>query len=249
MTHRFSRRELLAWTGRGLGSAMVLSLAGGLVRPRAAMAAGAPLSAELPPLPYAYEALEPYIDAQTMMLHHDRHHLALVNGLKTALANYPDLQRQSLGDLLANLGDLPESIRTAVRNNGGGHMNHSIFWATMAPSGAGGGGEPTGALAQAITAQFGTAAYLKSLINAAGVGRFGSGWTWLALDEDGALYVYSTPNQDSTYMLGHTTLLGIDVWEHAYYLRYNNRRADYLNAWWNVVDWGAVNARYETALG
>jgi Fe-Mn family superoxide dismutase len=249
MTHRFGRRELLALAGRGLGSAMVLSLAGGLVRPRAALAAGEPLTAELPPLSYAYEALEPYIDTMTMMLHHDRHHLAYVNGLRSALANYPDLQRQSLGDLLANLGDLPENIRTAVRNNGGGHMNHCIFWATMAPNGAGGGGEPTGALAQAITAQFGTAAYLKSLINAAGVGRFGSGWTWLALDGEGSLYVYSTPNQDSTYMIGHTTLLGIDVWEHAYYLRYNNRRADYLNAWWNVVDWGAVNARYETAMG
>lgn len=247
MTTRMGRRQLLALAGRGLGSAVVLSVMGGL-RPAVARAAGDPLPAVLPPLPYAYEALEPFIDTQTMMLHHTRHHAALVTGLNNALSPYPELQARSLGDMLANLDDLPAAIRTAVRNNGGGHMNHSIFWATMAPSGAGGGGEPVGALATAITAQFGSAGYLKSLINAAGASRFGSGWTWLACDSDGKLYVYSTPNQDSTYMSGHTSLLGIDVWEHAYYLRYNNRRADYLNAWWNVVNWSAVNARYETAL-
>jgi Fe-Mn family superoxide dismutase len=228
---------------------MVVSLFGGFARPQTALAAGEPLAATLPPLPYAYEALEPFIDTQTMMLHHDRHHAAFVTALNTVFQNYPELKQRSMGELLANLQDVPEAVRTTVRNNGGGHMNHSIFWATMAPNGAGGGGEPVGALAQAITAQFGTSAYLKSLVNAAGTGRFGSGWTWLALDGDGKLLVYSTPNQDSTYMMGHTTVLGIDVWEHAYYLRYNNRRADYLNAWWNVVDWGAANRRYETAMG
>jgi Fe-Mn family superoxide dismutase len=247
MNRRVGRRELLGWAGRGLGSAIVLSIFGAGV-PRSAFAAGAPLPAELPPLPYAYDALEPFIDTATMQLHHDRHHAASVTGLKTALQNYPDLQRRSLGELLANLSDVPEGIRTAVRNNGGSHMNHSVFWATMAPAGNGGGGEPVGALAQAISAQFGTAAYLKSLVNTAGAQRFGSGWTWLASDSAGKLYVYSTPNQDSTYMLGHTTVLGIDVWEHAYYLRYNNRRADYLNAWWSVVNWSAANARYETGM-
>jgi len=247
MTITVSRRELLAWTGRGLGSAALSLVIGGL-RPKDALAAGEPLALSLPPLPYSYDALEPFIDTQTMLLHHDRHHNTFVTNLNTLAKDYPALQSKSMGDILANLGDVPASIRTAVRNNGGGHMNHSIFWAIMAPSGAGGGGEPVGALAQAINAQFGSAAYLKSLVNAAGLGRFGSGWTWLASDSDGQLYVYSTPNQDSTYMIGDTTLLGNDVWEHAYYLRYNNRRGDYLNAWWNVVDWGAVNARYETAL-
>jgi superoxide dismutase, Fe-Mn family len=247
MTQKIGRRELLAWAGRGLGSAMVLSLAGGL-RPGAAMAAGEALGATLPPLPYAYEALEPFIDTQTMMLHHTRHHQALVTGLNNAFNSAPALRERSLGELLANLQDVPEGIRTAVRNNGGGHMNHSVFWATMAPNGAGGGGEPVGALGTAIANQFGSAAYLKSLINAAGASRFGSGWTWLAADPSGKLMVYSTPNQDSTYMLGHTSLIGIDVWEHAYYLRYQNRRADYLNAWWNVVNWSAANARYETAM-
>lgn len=247
MKRSVSRRELLGLAGRGLGTAAVLSVFGAGL-PKSAFAAGAPLPADLPPLPYAYNALEPYIDTTTMQLHHDRHHAALATGLKTALQNNPELRQRSLGELLANLNDVPEAIRTAVRNNGGGHMNHCIWWATMAPAGAGGGGEPGGALGKAITAQFGTAGYLKSLINTAGAQRFGSGWTWLASDSSGKLLVYSTPNQDSTYMFGHTTVLGIDVWEHAYYLRYNNRRADYMNAWWNVVNWSAANARYESSM-
>jgi Fe-Mn family superoxide dismutase len=229
----------------GAGGAVLLSVAGGF-RPITALAAE-PLAPDLPPLPYSYDALEPFIDTATMQIHHDRHHAAYVNNLKNALANYPELQSRSLAELLANLNDLPQAIRTTVRNNGGGHINHSIFWATMRAPGS--GVAPGGALGQAIGAQFGSVDYLKSLINTAGERRFGSGWTWLASDGAGALYVYSTPNQDNPYMMGQTPLLGIDVWEHAYYLKYQNRRAEYLNAWWNVVDWAAVGARYAEAIG
>ena len=195
---------------------------------------------ELPPLPYDFSALEPHIDAQTMQIHHDKHHAAYVTNLNNALANHPDFQKKSIEDLLANIKDVPESIRQAVINNGGGHANHTLFWEIMGPNG---GGEPTGALADAIKKAFGDFATLKAQVNDAGAKRFGSGWTWL-VSENGNLKVLSTANQDSPIMAGQTPLLGIDVWEHAYYLKYQNRRPDYLNAWWNVVNWEDVARRF-----
>jgi Fe-Mn family superoxide dismutase len=200
----------------------------------------------LPPLPYNYDALEPHIDTFTMQLHHDRHHNTYVNNLNAALENYPDLRAKNATELISNLAALPAAIQTAVRNNGGGHVNHSIFWAIMGPNG---GGEPTGGLANAINGAFGSFASFKQQFNAAGEGRFGSGWAWLVIDGAGALQIISTPNQDSPYMQGLTPLLGNDVWEHSYYLRYQNRRAEYLNAWWNVVNWDAVAQRYNGVRG
>jgi Fe-Mn family superoxide dismutase len=199
---------------------------------------------ELPPLPYDYAALEPHIDTQTMQIHHDKHHGAYVNNLNAALENYPDLQNKSAEDLIKDLNALPEAIRTAVRNNGGGHVNHTMFWQIMGPKG---GGEPTGDLADAINKTFGSFAAFKDAVNKAGAGRFGSGWAWLVLDSAGALKVTSTANQDNPLMEGQTPILGVDVWEHAYYLKYQNRRADYLNAWWNVVNWNEVAQRYAKA--
>jgi Fe-Mn family superoxide dismutase len=195
---------------------------------------------ELPPLPYDFAALEPHIDAQTMQIHHDKHHQAYVTNLNNALANQSNLQNTSIEDLLANIKDVPENIRQAVINNGGGHANHSLFWTIMGPNG---GGEPSGALADAINKSFGDFASLKAQVNDAGAKRFGSGWTWLVSD-GGTLKVISTANQDSPIMSGQTPLLGIDVWEHAYYLKYQNRRPDYLNAWWNVVNWQEVARRF-----
>jgi superoxide dismutase, Fe-Mn family len=194
----------------------------------------------LPPLPYDFSALEPYIDAQTMEIHHDKHHAAYVNNLNAALESHPGLQNKDIEDLIRNIKELPESVQTAVRNNGGGHINHTMFWEIMGPN----GGEPTGALAQAISKAFGDLNGLKQKINDAGVKRFGSGWSWLVLDRDGDLTVLSTANQDNPYMDGQTPILGVDVWEHAYYLKYQNRRPDYLNAWWNVVNWEAVAKRF-----
>jgi Fe-Mn family superoxide dismutase len=200
----------------------------------------------LPPLPYDYSALEPHIDALTMQIHHTRHHAAYVTNLNTALKDYPDLQKRDATDLISNLETLPEAIRTAVRNNGGGHVNHSVFWAIMAPKA---GGEPQGQLRKAIGDTFGDFAGFKAQINDAATRRFGSGWAWLVMDAAGKLQITSTANQDSPYMMGQTPLLGVDVWEHAYYLKYQNRRADYLNAWWNVVNWQAVAQRFEKARG
>ena len=197
---------------------------------------------ELPDLPYAYDALEPTIDEQTMRIHHDKHHAAYVTNLNAALEG-TEFADTPLEQLLDNLDLVPEAKRAAVRNNGGGHANHTLFWETMSPDG---GGEPGGALAAAIDATFDSVDALKAQINDAGVKRFGSGWTWLIHDGTG-LAVVSTPNQDSPLMEAHTPLLGIDVWEHAYYLHYQNRRPDYLAAWWNVVDWAAVAARYDAA--
>jgi Fe-Mn family superoxide dismutase len=199
---------------------------------------------ELPPLPYDYAALEPHIDTQTMQIHHDKHHGAYVNNLNTALESHPDLQNKSAEDLIKDLNALPEAIRTAVRNNGGGHVNHTMFWQIMGPRG---GGEPTGDLADAINKTFGSFAAFKDAVNKAGAGRFGSGWAWLVLDSAGALKVTSTANQDNPLMEGQTPIMGVDVWEHAYYLKYQNRRADYLNAWWNVVNWNEVAQRYAKA--
>ncbi|MBK6488519.1 MAG: superoxide dismutase [Gemmatimonadetes bacterium] len=194
-------------------------------------------------LPYAFDALEPHIDAQTMQIHHGKHHQAYVTNLNTALDKHAGMQDKSLDALLGNLSGVPDDIRTAVRNNGGGHWNHTLFWQLMGP---GAGGEPTGALADALTAAFGDVATFKSQFAAAGMGRFGSGWAWLVKD-GGKVAITSTPNQDNPLMDGKAAgdiLLGIDVWEHAYYLKYQNRRADYIGAWWNVVNWGAVSARF-----
>jgi len=192
---------------------------------------------ELPALPYSYDALEPYIDAQTMEIHHAKHHAAYVNGLNNALVDYPHLQGKALHDLLADLDAIPEAIRTAVRNSGGGHSNHTFFWELMGPNA---GGEPNGELADAISAAFGDFASFKDLFSKAAATRFGSGWAWLVKKPDGTLEVLSTPNQDTPISQGSKPILGLDVWEHAYYLKYQNRRPDYIAAWWNVVNWAVV---------
>ena len=194
----------------------------------------------LPALPYAPEALEPHIDAQTMNIHHGKHHQAYVTNLNAAIEKAPELAGWSIDDLCRRINDVPEAVRTAVRNNGGGHWNHSLFWQLMAPHA---GGDPTGALGDAITKAFGSVATFKEQFQAAGIGRFGSGWAWL-VSTDGALSIMSTPNQDNPLMDGKHAILGVDVWEHAYYLKYQNRRADYLGAFWNVVNWAEVATRY-----
>jgi Fe-Mn family superoxide dismutase len=195
----------------------------------------------LPPLPYDPGALEPHIDRQTMEIHHDKHHGAYVTNLNAALREHADLQSKSIEDLLRNLNALPESIRTAVRNNGGGHANHTMFWEIMKP---GGGRQPTGPLADAVRAAFGDVASLQEKVNDAGLKRFGSGWAWVIVDAGGKLQIVSTPNQDTPLMEGHNPILGVDVWEHAYYLKYQNRRADYLKAWWNVLNWDEIGKRF-----
>ena len=192
---------------------------------------------ELPPLPYAYDALEAAIDEQTMRIHHDKHHAAYVNNLNAALEKYPEHQGKDLTDLLRNLDRLPEDIRTAVRNNGGGHANHTLFWNILGPNG---GGAPTGKLADEIAGTFGSFDAFKEQFAKAATTRFGSGWAWLCREPGGKLHITSTPNQDTPVMEGHTPLLGLDVWEHAYYLRYQNRRPDYISTWWSVVDWNKV---------
>ncbi|MEL6552820.1 MAG: superoxide dismutase [Cyanobacteria bacterium J06621_11] len=199
----------------------------------------------LPPLPYDYDALEPFVDAATMTVHHDKHHAGYVRNLNAAIADYPELQGQSLESLLVNLEAVPEAIRTTVQNNGGGHANHSMFWETMTPNAP---ETPTGEIAQAINASFGDFATFQTAFNDAGKKRFGSGWAWLVLTQAGELEVMSTANQDNPLSVGKYPLMGNDVWEHAYYLNYQNRRGDYLEAWWNVIDWTVVNARYEDAL-
>jgi superoxide dismutase, Fe-Mn family len=196
---------------------------------------------ELPPLPYDYNALEPYIDEETMHLHHDKHHQAYVNNLNAALQGQSQFENMSIDDLVRNLNSVPEAIRTAVRNNGGGHANHSMFWQIMK---ANGGGEPTGDLANAITSTFGSFDQFKAAFNDAGTKRFGSGWAWLVIGTDGKLAVTSTANQDSPLTDGLYPVMGNDVWEHAYYLKYQNRRPDYLAAWWNVVNWDEVAKRF-----
>jgi Fe-Mn family superoxide dismutase len=202
-----------------------------------------PYPFKLPELPYAFDALEPHIDARTMEIHHGKHHAAYTNKLNEALEKHAQLQSKSIEELLRGLDSIPEDIRNVVRNNGGGYANHALFWEIMGPNG---GGEPTGELADAIKQKFGSFADFKAKVNAAGVGQFGSGWTWLAAG-NGGLEVYGTPNQDSPLMKGHRPILGIDVWEHAYYLNYQNRRPDYLEAWWNVVNWDEVNRRFRDA--
>ena len=198
----------------------------------------------LPPLPYALDALEPHIDAKTMEIHHGKHHQAYVNNLNAALEKAPDAQSLSLDDLLRNLNKVPEAVRTAVRNNGGGHWNHSMFWQIMGP---GGGGQPSGALGEAIDASFGGFDKFKEQFAAAAAGRFGSGWAWL-VPSGGKLTITSSPNQDNPIMDGQPApILGVDVWEHAYYLKYQNRRPDYVAAWWNVVNWDEVARRFEAS--
>lgn len=208
-----------------------------------AQATGTP--AQLPPLPYDYAALEPHIDAETMKLHHDRHHAAYVNNLNEALQKYPNLQNRDVVTLLQDLDSVPEDIRTAVRNNGGGHLNHTMFWQIMSPQG---GGEPTGAIAEEINKTFGSFKQFREQFNEAGGDRFGSGWVWLVRNQQGQLEITTTPNQDTPIMDGSYPIMGNDVWEHAYYLNYQNRRADYLDNWWNVVNWNEVNQRSQQSL-
>ena len=196
---------------------------------------------EVPALPYAYDALEPHIDEATMHLHHDKHHQAYVTNLNAALDKHPELAGKSPEDLIKDLSAIPEDIKAAVRNNGGGHVNHTMFWEIMGPNG---GGEPTGPLLDAINSAFGSVDAMKTAVNDAGVKRFGSGWTWLVKSADGTLAVVSTANQDNPMTDGQTPLLGNDVWEHAYYLKYNNRRPEYLAAWWNTVNWDAASKRF-----
>ncbi|HEX5395266.1 MAG TPA: superoxide dismutase [Candidatus Saccharimonadales bacterium] len=199
---------------------------------------------ELPKLGYAYDALEPHIDAKTMEIHHSKHHAAYVEKLNAALEGREDLQGKDIIEILADLDSLPEGIRTAVRNNGGGHANHSFFWTIMSPKG---GGEPQGELAKAISEEFGGYDEFKAKFKEAAVNRFGSGWAWMCFYE-GKLHICSLPNQDSTIMedITHAPLLGLDVWEHAYYLKYQNRRPDYIDAWWNVVDWQKIGEYYDS---
>jgi len=199
----------------------------------------------LPPLPYAFDALEPHIDARTMEIHHDKHHAAYVNNLNNTLKDHPEFASKPVNELIADLASVPEAIRTAVRNNGGGHSNHTFFWEIM---GSGKGGAPVGTLAEAITKTFGSFDEFKAKFEAAGVGRFGSGFVWLIVNKQGALEIISLPNQDSPYMDGNKPVIANDVWEHAYYLNYQNRRPDYLKAWWNVVNWDKAEQNYQTAL-
>ncbi|MEF2966154.1 superoxide dismutase [Paenibacillus sp. M1] len=199
---------------------------------------------ELPALPYPANALEPYIDEQTMNIHHDRHHNTYVTNLNAALENAPELAQKSVEDLIANLHSVPENIRTAVRNNGGGHANHTLFWQVIGPDS---GGAPTGAVAEAIDRELGGFEKFKEDFTKAATTRFGSGWAWLVVGKDGKLAVTSTPNQDNPLSEGLTPILGLDVWEHAYYLKYQNKRPDYIAAFWNIINWNEVNKRYEAA--
>ncbi len=210
--------------------------------PPSSATANAPFS--LPPLPFAFNALEPHIDARTMEIHHDKHHAAYVNNLNKAVENHPDLASKSVEELIANLDAIPEEIRTTVRNNGGGHANHTLFWNSLQPAN---NNEPESALAKAIRADLGGIKDFKAALTQAAMSTFGSGWAWLSLNADGKLVVESLPNQDSPLMFGRKPIFGIDVWEHAYYLNYQNRRADYVAAIWNVIDWPAVSLRYSDA--
>jgi superoxide dismutase, Fe-Mn family len=230
------RTGVLAGAAMATGSVWASAAAGTLVSPTAQ--ADGPFS--LPPLPYAANALEPHIDAQTMQIHHGRHHAAYVSNLNGAVAKAPALKGKSLEELLRNLDAVPADVRTVVRNNGGGHHNHTLFWESLSAS----GGTPSGELGKAIDAAFGNLDKLQQALSAAAMGVFGSGWAWLCLDAKGTLMVESTPNQDSPLMQGHTPVLGIDVWEHAYYLKYQNRRKEYVDAFMKIINWSAVADRY-----
>jgi superoxide dismutase, Fe-Mn family len=236
----FSRREMLR-AGLGVASA---ALADKLMVSdvEAQQAAAGPIT--VPKLPYAYDALEPYIDAQTMQIHHDKHHQAYVDNLNKALASHPRLQQIRPVQLLQQADQLPDDVRQTIINNAGGHVNHSLFWQMMAPNA---GGKPTGEIAKAIDGTFGDFDKFKAALSEAATKRFGSGWAWLVVNKDGKLEIISTANQDSPVMTGLKPLLGLDVWEHAYYLKYQNKRPDYITAWWNVVNWDFVNQLYEQA--
>ena len=240
-----NRRQFLGFLSAGTGA-----IATSIYAPHLAWAAdpatkpAAPAAFTLPPLPYAYNALEPHIDERTMQFHHDKHHATYIKNLNGAVEKYPELKGKTAEDLIRNLNGVPEAIRTTVRNNAGGHINHTMFWEIMGPKA---GGEPTGALATAIQKNFGSFTEFKKQFNEAGTKRFGSGWAWLVRTKDGKLQVTSTANQDNPMMEGLYPIMGNDVWEHAYYLLYQNRRADYLQAWWNVVNWQAVGDRYKLA--
>ena len=208
------------------------------------MAQGTVTAHEVPALPYAYNALEPYIDEQTMHLHHDKHHAAYVSKLNAAIEKHPELGSKSPEDLLRNLNAVPEDVRTAVRNNGGGHVNHTMFWQIMGPKK---GGNPTGAIGEVINKGFGSFDAFKEKFETAGANQFGSGWVWLVRTKSGEFKVTSTPNQDNPMSNGEFPVMGNDVWEHAYYLKYQNRRPDYLKAWWNVVNWDEINKRLSQA--
>ena|SRR5487761_2343745 len=239
-----TRRHALKTTA--LASAAFAALPGAIAQPGASLPvliSTAPQPFTLPPLPYAYDALEPHIDARTMEIHHDKHHAAYVANLNKAVADYPDLGKKSIEDLMKDLNAVPEKIRTAVRNNGGGHYNHSLFWQMMKKDG---GGEPTGELARAVDAGFGSFGAFKDSLSKAALGQFGSGWAWLVLDGR-QLKIEPTANQDTPLSSGRAPLLGLDVWEHAYYLKYQNKRADYIAAWWHVVNWDFVSDRYAKA--
>ena len=201
----------------------------------------------LPELPYSFNALEPYIDEQTMRIHHGKHHAAYITNVNKALETHPELAAKTVEKLLAEIEKVPTDIRQAVTNNGGGHANHSLFWTLMAPAGKGGGGEPGGELASAIKSTFGELGKFKQTFSAAATTRFGSGWAWLVVDGSGKLQLYSTANQDSPIMQGHKPVLGLDVWEHAYYLKYQNRRPEYIEAWWNVVNWAKAGEQFAKA--
>ncbi|WP_234301168.1 superoxide dismutase [Sphaerospermopsis aphanizomenoides] len=233
-----NRRHFLVLLGASTGAFILDSYAAAETSPASTPAI------QLPPLPYAYDALEPHIDAKTMQFHHDKHHAAYVNNLNKALDKYPKLKTKSVEALLQNLDNVPADIRTTVRNNGGGHVNHSMFWKIMTPNG---GGEPTGEIATAIKDNFGNFADFKKQFNEAGAGRFGSGWVWLVSRKNGKLEITTTANQDSPLMAGNYPIFGNDVWEHAYYLKYQNRRPEYLDAWWNVVNWDEINQRFANA--
>ncbi|BAU64366.1 Superoxide dismutase [Stanieria sp. NIES-3757] len=239
----FNRRNFLFVLGATTGAAMLGTF------PKLAIAQSSDAASDkpfqLPPLPYAYDALEPYIDAETMRFHHDKHHAAYTKKLNQAVNQYPELASQSAEDILRNMDSVPEAILKTVRNNGGGYVNHAMFWEIMSPNG---GGNPTGAIATAITKAFGSFDAFKEQFNEAGSKQFGSGWAWLVLDSNNQLKVMSTANQDSPLMEGMYPIMGNDVWEHAYYLKYRNKRDEYLTQWWNVVNWEKVNQRYEQAI-
>ena len=199
---------------------------------------------ELPQLPYSYDALEPHIDARTMEIHHAKHHQTYVTKLNEALEKYPDLQKKDLGELIASLDALPAEIRNAVRNHGGGHMNHSLFWNIMSPSSTG-GGEPSGKMGEAIKASFGSFEKFKEEFSKSASGLFGSGWTWLVLNQEGNISIVTTPNRDNPISAGLKPVFGLDVWEHAYYLKYQNRRPEYVSAWWNILNWDAIQKNLE----
>jgi superoxide dismutase, Fe-Mn family len=239
-----TRRQAIKTTA--LASAALATLPGAIAQPTPSPApvsdliSTTPEPFTLPPLPYDYEALEPYIDAQTMHIHHDKHHAAYVANLNKAVADFPDLGKKTVEDLLKDLNSVPEKIHTAVRNNGGGHYNHSLFWQMMKKDGGGG---PAGELAKAIDTSFGSFSAFKENFTKTALGQFGSGWAWLVLDGS-ALKIEHIPNQDTPLIVGHSPLLGLDVWEHAYYLKYQNKRADYIAAWFNVVNWDFASGRY-----